>query len=61
MAKKLSIKLQRSSIGRPKKQKLVVAGLGLRKVNQVVVRLDTPELRGMIGKIPHLLEVEEVK
>lgn len=59
MSKKLSIKLLRSCIGRPDKQKRVVAGLGLRKINQVVIRQDTPEIRGMIRKISHMLAVEE--
>ena len=38
---------------------MVCDGLGLRKVNQVVERPDTPGLRGMVKKIPHLLEVVE--
>ena len=60
MLKKLSIQLKRSCIGRPEKQRRVVAGLGLRKMGQVVVRLDTPETRGMIRKASHMLEIEEV-
>jgi len=60
MSKKLSIQLVRSCISRPDKQRRVVAGLGLRKMNQVVVRLDTPEIRGMIRKVSHMLEVEEI-
>lgn len=60
MSKKLSIQLRRSCIGRPEKQKRVVAGLGLRKVNQVVVRIDTPEIRGMIRKLPHMFKVKEI-
>jgi len=58
MSKKLSIQLKRSCIGRPEKQRRVVAGLGLKKLNQVVVRLDTPEIRGMVRKVSHMLEVE---
>lgn len=61
MSKKLSIKLLRSCIGRPEKQKRVVAGLGLRKINQIVIRQDTPEVRGMINKVSHMLEVEEAQ
>ncbi len=61
MSKNLSIKLVRSCIGRPEKQRRVVAGLGLRKMNQVVVRQDTPEIRGMVNKISHMLEVEEMQ
>lgn len=57
--KKLSITLTRSYIGTSDKHKRVVAGLGLRKMNQTVVRPDTPEIRGMINKIPYLLEVKQ--
>ncbi|HLG22675.1 MAG TPA: 50S ribosomal protein L30 [Candidatus Manganitrophaceae bacterium] len=56
----LSITLRRSAIGRPGKHKRVVAGLGLRKLNQTVLREDTPQIRGMIHKISHLLEVKEI-
>ncbi len=54
----LRVKLVRSLIGRPKKQREVVKGLGLRKIHSEVVRRDCPEVRGMVNKIPHLLEVE---
>ncbi len=54
----LKVKLVRSLIGRPKKQREVVKGLGLRKFNSEVIRKDCPEIRGMINKIIHLLEVE---
>lgn len=60
MAKKkkmLKIKWVRSSIGCPEKQRLVIQGLGLRKLNQVVEREDTPAVRGMVAKVPHLVEV----
>lgn len=59
--KKLKIKLVRSSIGRPEKHKKIVIGLGLRKLNKTVVREDTPSIRGMIAKVQHLLEVEEIQ
>lgn len=55
----LKIKYVRSSIGRPEKHKAVIRGLGFRKLNQVVERPDTPEIRGMIHKVGHLLEVLE--
>ncbi|MFQ6039196.1 MAG: 50S ribosomal protein L30 [Candidatus Aminicenantales bacterium] len=58
--KQLKIKLVRSLIGRPKTQREVVKGLGLRKVNSEVIRKDTPEIWGMIRKIPHLVSVEVV-
>ncbi|MFQ5737908.1 MAG: 50S ribosomal protein L30 [Acidobacteriota bacterium] len=58
-AKRLKIQYVRSMIGRSKRQKAVVRGLGLRKLNQVVERPDTPCIRGMVAKIPHLVEVIE--
>lgn len=56
--KQLKVKLVRSLIGRPKIQREVVKGLGLRKLNSEVTRKDCPEIRGMIKKISHLLDVE---
>jgi large subunit ribosomal protein L30 len=55
---RLKIKLVRSLIGYPRNQREVVKGLGLRKPNSEVIRNDSPEIRGMINKIPHLLKVE---
>ena len=55
----IRIKLVRSPICTPEKHRRVVRGLGLRKLNQVVVRPDTPGFRGMVKKVPHLLEVVE--
>jgi len=64
MAKKtkpmIGITLTQSPIGRSYRQKDIVRGLGLKKLYQTVVRQDTPEIRGMIAKIPHLIEVREV-
>lgn len=59
--KQLKIRLVRSVIGRPRKQREVVKGLGLRKTNSEVIREDCPEIRGMINKISHLLNVEELE
>jgi large subunit ribosomal protein L30 len=56
---KLKITLIRSPIGYPQRQKGTVRALGLRKMNQTVEHVDTPEIRGMIERIPHLLLVEE--
>ncbi len=53
----IKIKLVRSPICAPEKQKRVVRGLGLRKLNQVVERPATPVFRGMVKKVPHLLAV----
>ena len=57
MADKITIRLKRSTIGAPAKLKKVVAGLGLRKIDQRVVRPDDDAIRGMIAKVPHLVEV----
>ncbi len=54
----LKVKLVRSVIGRPRKQREVVTGLGLRKLNSEVIRKDCPEIWGMIRKIHHLVRVE---
>ena len=55
----IKIKLVRSPICTPVKHKRVVKGLGLRKLNQIVERPDRPEFRGMVNKVPHLLEIVE--
>jgi len=52
---KIRIKLIRSVICTPEKHKNIVRSLGLRKMNQVVERPDTPSFRGFVKKIPHLL------
>jgi large subunit ribosomal protein L30 len=59
MANTIKIKLVRSPICTPEKHKRIVKGLGLRKLNQIVERPDAPEFRGMVKKVPHLLEVVE--
>jgi large subunit ribosomal protein L30 len=53
----IKIKLVRSPICAPQKHKVVVHGLGLRKINQVVERPDNAAIRGMIAKVPHLVVV----
>lgn len=57
---KLRITYRKSSIGYSKDQKATIQSLGLRKLNSVVVRDDTPSVRGMIFKVQHLVGVEEV-
>jgi len=57
--KMLRITLVRSPIGYNKKQKGTVRALGLRRLNQTVEQPDAPEIRGMITKIQHLVQVEE--
>jgi large subunit ribosomal protein L30 len=55
------IKLQyhRSKICTPVKHKLVIKGLGFTRLNQIVEREDTPSIRGMVAKVPHLVRVVE--
>ena len=55
----IKIKMVRSPICTPEKHRRVVRGLGLRKLNQIVVRPDTPGFRGMVKKVPHLLAIVE--
>ena len=56
-SKKILIKLIKSGIGRIKKHKLCIQGLGFKKLNQVVTVEDTPSNRGMINKISDMVEV----
>ncbi|MBT8213983.1 MAG: 50S ribosomal protein L30 [Acidimicrobiia bacterium] len=60
MAKELKITLVKSTIGEKPKTRATVETLGLRKINQVTVRPDTPDVRGLINRARHLLDVEEV-
>ena len=59
--KETTVKIQwvQSAIAAPEKHKLIVRGLGLRKLNQVVERPDNPAIRGMVAKIPHLVRIVE--
>jgi len=59
MSGALKITLKKSVVGRPEKHRRTVRSLGLRKLNKTVVLQDTPNIRGMIRKVSHLLEVEE--
>ncbi len=54
---KIQIKWVRSAICAPMKQKLVIKGLGFTRLNQVIERPDTPAIRGMVKKVPHMLEI----
>lgn len=56
-AKQLTIKLVRSPIGHPERQKATLRALGLRKMNHTVVHADCPEIRGMVNRVQHLVEV----
>jgi large subunit ribosomal protein L30 len=57
----LKVKLVKSTIGRKKDQIATVKALGLKKIRDVVEHNDTPQIRGMINKVSHLVEVEENK
>jgi large subunit ribosomal protein L30 len=59
-ARKLRITLVKSVIGNSRRQKDTVKALGLRRVNQSVVQEDNPVIRGMVDKVNHLIEVEEL-
>ena len=58
MAGEIKITLKKSGIGRDKYFSKVLNGLGLTKVNKTVIRKDTPEIRGMIRKVSHMVSVE---
>lgn len=58
---KLVITQRRSAIGRAKDQKATIAALGIKRLYQQVVHNDTPQIRGMIAKVKHLVAVEEVE
>jgi large subunit ribosomal protein L30 len=59
--KRLPVTLKNSVIGSNQSQKATVVGLGLRKINQTRVLNNTPAIRGMVNKVIHLLQVEEVE
>jgi large subunit ribosomal protein L30 len=59
MGDMIKIKLVRSVICTPQKPKVIVRSLGLRKLNQIVEKPDTAGFRGMVKKVPHLLELVE--
>ena len=56
----LQVTQVRSEIGRPERQRRVLKGLGLRGINSQVVIDNTPDFRGMVKKVLHLVTVEEV-
>ena len=55
--KTVRLKWVRSAIQSPVKHKLVIKGLGFTRLNQVIEREDSPSIRGMVAKVPHLVEV----
>jgi large subunit ribosomal protein L30 len=58
--KKLRITLRRSGLGYSQRHKLTIRALGLHRVRDVVEQADTPQIRGMLAKIAHMVTVEEV-
>jgi large subunit ribosomal protein L30 len=56
---KIRIQYYRSSIGYSYKQKTIVLSLGLKKLNQIVEKQDSPAMRGVVNKVPHLLRIIE--
>ena len=61
MKKTISVKQIGSPIRRPRDQKATLIGLGLNKMNKTRELVDTPEVRGMVNKIKHLVEIVENK
>jgi len=57
---RLKIVQVRSAIGRQKNQKATIRTLGIHRLHEVVVHEDTPQIRGMIARVQHLVMVEEV-
>jgi large subunit ribosomal protein L30 len=60
MSTKLSVTMTKSRFGRLPNHQACLKGLGLRKINQTVVVLNTPENKGMINKVSYMLKVEEI-
>ncbi len=61
MTTRIRVTQRRSAIGRVRKQRLTLEALGIRRMHQSVIHNDTPQIRGMINKITHLIEVETVE
>jgi large subunit ribosomal protein L30 len=59
MSAKLKITLVKSMVGRPEKQRKVLRGMGLTKLNKSVFLNDTPSIRGMVNAVSHLVKAEE--
>jgi large subunit ribosomal protein L30 len=61
MTKKIKITQTKSVIDRPKTQKLTIEALGLGRPNYTTIKNDTPQIRGMINKVSHLVKFEEIE
>jgi large subunit ribosomal protein L30 len=55
----LKIRWVRSFIGCPRNMRETIRGMGFRRMNQLIERPDTPNIRGMIARVHHLVEIEE--
>lgn len=55
---KIKVTQKKSTIGKPEKQKRIIRALGIKKLNHTVEHYDTPQIRGMINKVSHLVTVE---
>ncbi len=60
MPKKLKITQVRSAIDRPEPQKRTIRALGIKRLRRPVVQNDTPQIRGMIYQVRHLVDVQEI-
>jgi len=60
MSSRLKVTLKKGLVGRPEDQRGTVRALGLKRIGHTVVKEDRPEIRGMIFKVKHLVEVEEI-
>lgn len=60
MSSRVRVTLRKGLVGRPADQRGTVRALGLKRIGQTVEKEDRPEIRGMIFKVKHLVEVEEV-
>jgi large subunit ribosomal protein L30 len=58
--KEIKLRLLHSHIGKSEKQRNVLLSLGLKRPNSIAVHIDTPSIRGMINKVPHLIEVSDI-
>ena len=53
----LTLQYYKSGIGAPEKHKLVLKSLGFKRLNQVITRVDSPAVRGMVAQVPHLVKI----
>ncbi len=58
---RLKVTQTRSAIGAKRNQRETLRSLGLKRIRDVVVKEDRPEIRGMLQKVPHMVSVEEVE